>query len=140
MPANSEDRPAVADVEALVSLVDPEVARVLDHALEGKDVSAEDALTLMNTTGLEYTPMTMAADELRRRTVGDAVTYVVNCYINFTNVCIKRGLATTQAAAATRACTSYPTASWATPRRASAPVVLVESDILASMCGVTPYM
>ena len=41
---------------------------------------------------------------------------------------------------ATRACTSYPTASWATPRRASTPVVLVESDILASMCGVTPYM
>jgi len=90
MPANSEDRPAVADVEALVSLVDPEVARVLDHALEGKDVSAEDALTLMNSTGLEYTAMTMAADELRRRTVGDAVTYVVNRNINFTNVCIKR--------------------------------------------------
>ena len=90
MPANSEDRPAVADVEALVSLVDLGVARVLDHALEGKDVSAEDALTLMNTTGLEYTAMTMAADELRRRTVGDAVTYVVNRNVNFTNVCIKR--------------------------------------------------
>ena len=90
MPANSEDRPAIADVEALVNLVDPGVARVLDHALEGKDVSAEDALTLMTTTGLEYTAMTMAADELRRRTVGDAVTYVVNRNINFTNVCIKR--------------------------------------------------
>ena len=90
MPANSEDRPAIADVEALVNLVDPGVARVLDHALEGKDVSAEDALTLMTTTGLEYTAMTMAADELRRRTVGNAVTYVVNRNINFTNVCIKR--------------------------------------------------
>ena len=90
MPANSEDRPAIADVEALVNLVDPGVARILDHALEGKDVSAEDALTLMTTTGLEYTAMTMAADELRRRTVGDAVTYVVNRNINFTNVCIKR--------------------------------------------------
>ncbi|HIN36028.1 MAG TPA: 7,8-didemethyl-8-hydroxy-5-deazariboflavin synthase subunit CofH, partial [Dehalococcoidia bacterium] len=29
-------------------------------------------------------------DELRRRTVGDIVTYVVNRNINFTNVCIKR--------------------------------------------------
>ena len=32
----------------------------------------------------------MVADELRRRTVGDIVTYVVNRNINFTNVCIKR--------------------------------------------------
>ena len=32
----------------------------------------------------------MTADELRRRTVGDVVTYVVNRNINFTNVCIKR--------------------------------------------------
>ena len=32
----------------------------------------------------------MAADELRRRSVGDLVTYVVNRNINFTNVCIKR--------------------------------------------------
>ena len=29
------------------------------------------------------------ADELRRRQVGDVVTYVVNRNINFTNVCIK---------------------------------------------------
>ena len=30
------------------------------------------------------------ADELRRRTVGDIATYVVNRNVNFTNVCIKR--------------------------------------------------
>ena len=34
--------------------------------------------------------MVMVADDLRRRTVGDVVTYVVNRNINFTNVCIKR--------------------------------------------------
>ena len=34
--------------------------------------------------------MVMVADELRRRAVGDLVTYVVNRNINFTNVCIKR--------------------------------------------------
>jgi FO synthase subunit 2 len=32
----------------------------------------------------------MVADELRRRTIGNHVTYVVNRNINFTNVCIKR--------------------------------------------------
>ena len=90
MPANREDRPNVADVGALIGLVDPEVARVLNQALEGKDVSAEDALILFDTTGLEYSAMAMTADELRRRAVGDAVTYVVNRNINFTNVCIKR--------------------------------------------------
>ncbi len=90
MPANREDRPNVADVGALIGLVDPEVARVLNQALEGKDVSAEDALILFDTTSLEYSAMAMTADELRRRAVGDAVTYVVNRNINFTNVCIKR--------------------------------------------------
>lgn len=90
MPANREDRPNVADVGALIGLVDPTVARVLNQALEGKDVSAEDALILFDTTGLEYSAMAMTADELRRRAVGDAVTYVVNRNINFTNVCIKR--------------------------------------------------
>ena len=90
MPANKEDCPNVADVGALIGLVDPAVGRVLNQALEGKDVSAEEALILFDTTGLEYSAMTMAADELRRRAVGDAVTYVVNRNINFTNVCIKR--------------------------------------------------
>ena len=90
MPANREDRPNVADVGALIGLVDPTVARVLNQALEGKDVSAEDALILFDTTGLDYSAMAMTADELRRRAVGDAVTYVVNRNINFTNVCIKR--------------------------------------------------
>ncbi len=32
----------------------------------------------------------MTADELRKRTVGDITTYVVNRNVNFTNVCIKR--------------------------------------------------
>jgi len=90
MPANRENRPNVADVGALIGLVDPTVARVLNQALEGNDVSAEDALILFDTTGLEYSAMAMTADELRRRAVGDAVTYVVNRNINFTNVCIKR--------------------------------------------------
>ena len=52
MPANKEDRPNVADVGALIGLVDPAVGRVLNQALEGKDVSAEEALILFDTTGL----------------------------------------------------------------------------------------
>ena len=90
MPGLSEERPRAADLTALVSLLDPQVARVLDQSLEGTDISAEDAVTLLDASGLEYTATVMVADELRRRTVGDVATYVVNRNINFTNVCIKR--------------------------------------------------
>jgi len=62
----------------------------LDRALEGKDISVDEALVLFDTAGLEFSALQMVADELRRRTVGDVVTYVVNRNINFTNVCIKR--------------------------------------------------
>ena len=90
MPGNSNDRFNAGGVGELIKHLTPEVARVLDQALGGRDISPEDALILFDTTGLEYNAMTMVADELRRRTVGDAVTYVVNRNINFTNVCIKR--------------------------------------------------
>ena len=70
--------------------ISPEVAAVLDHALSGGDISAEDAVILFDSSGADYNAMVMVADELRRRTVGDLVTYVVNRNINFTNVCIKR--------------------------------------------------
>ena len=90
MPGPTEDRPPAGDVEALVNLLQPRVAEVLNRALAGEDISADEGLTLLETTGLEYNAMVMVADELRRRAVGDVVTYVVNRNINFTNVCIKR--------------------------------------------------
>jgi len=77
-------------LERLVSAIDPAVAQILDQALEGHDISAQEAVTLFETSGLELQALLMTADELRRRRVGDVVTYVVNRNINFTNVCIKR--------------------------------------------------
>jgi 7,8-didemethyl-8-hydroxy-5-deazariboflavin synthase CofH subunit len=77
-------------LERLLSAIDPAVAHILDQALEGHDISAEEAVTLFETSGLELHALLMTADELRRRRVGDIVTYVVNRNINFTNVCIKR--------------------------------------------------
>ena len=69
--------------------VDREVARVLDRALGGHDISVDEAVTLFGAHGPSLTATIQAADELRRRTVGDTVTYVINRNINFTNVCIK---------------------------------------------------
>jgi len=69
--------------------IEPEISCILEKALDGKDISAEDATKLFDCTGLEMNTLVLVADELRRRTIGDVVTYVVNRNINFTNVCIK---------------------------------------------------
>ena len=79
-----------APLERLLSAIEPNVAHILDRALEGQDISAEEAVVLFEASGLELSALVMTADELRRRRVGDIVTYVVNRNINFTNVCIKR--------------------------------------------------
>jgi FO synthase len=51
------------------------------------NLSDEHALTLMTAEGALLEQVCRLADELRRETVGDGVTYVVNRNINFTNVC-----------------------------------------------------
>ena len=88
MPAETDRDPQ--NLEGIIGAIKPKTAAVLDRALSGKDITSEEAVVLFETEGQEYNAMVMAADELRRRTVGDVVTYVVNRNINFTNVCIKR--------------------------------------------------
>ena len=51
------------------------------------NLSDEHALTLMTAEGELLDQVIRLADDLRRETVGDDVTYVVNRNINFTNVC-----------------------------------------------------
>ena len=87
MPANNGNGHAL---EHMLKGIDTGVARILGSALDGHDISVDDAVFLFDASGLELNALVMAADELRRRRVGDIVTYVVNRNINFTNVCIKR--------------------------------------------------
>src|SRR5215211_5558471 len=77
-------------IDSLLKRTDPVVAAALDHALSGKDISVDEAIALLDSTGLEMNLVMTVADELRRETVGDVVTYVINRNINFTNVCIKQ--------------------------------------------------
>ena len=51
------------------------------------NLSDEHALTLITAEGALLAEVCRLADDLRRDTVGDDVTYVVNRNINFTNVC-----------------------------------------------------
>jgi len=69
--------------------VSRDVRAILARVLDGAEVSVADADVLAVTTGPDLQALTLVADELRYRHVGDVVTYVVNRNINFTNVCIK---------------------------------------------------
>ena len=73
----------------LLGRIKPDVARLLEGVLEGRELSVEQGLLLARTQGSELRALVMAADEMRRRQVGEVVTYVVNRNINFTNVCVK---------------------------------------------------
>jgi 7,8-didemethyl-8-hydroxy-5-deazariboflavin synthase CofH subunit len=66
----------------------PAVRSVLDRALEGRELGFDEGVLLARADGEELTALVAVADELRRRQVGDAITYVVNRNINFTNVCM----------------------------------------------------
>ena len=73
----------------LIESVSSDVSQILAAALAGEDISVDDACVLLDAKGVDYNSTLTVADELRRKTVGDIVTYVVNRNINFTNVCIK---------------------------------------------------
>jgi FO synthase subunit 2 len=83
---------STGDAGSWLSVLDriaPDVRAILTRVLEGVELSVADADVLALATGRELQALTLVADELRRRHVGDVVTYVINRNINFTNVCIK---------------------------------------------------
>ncbi len=75
--------------DRILALVDRQVAGILEKALSGEEIDVQEGEALFRTQGLELLAVILVADELRRRRVGDVVTYVINRNINFTNVCIK---------------------------------------------------
>jgi len=66
-----------------------DVRSILSVALDGREVSVADGIVLAEARGRDLLALVSVADELRRRQVGDVVTFVVNRNVNFTNVCIK---------------------------------------------------
>lgn len=76
-------------LDRVMSMVNPVIGGILDRALSGADISAEEATRLFEADGADLPAMILAANHLRAETVGDVVTYVVNRNINFTNVCVK---------------------------------------------------
>jgi FO synthase subunit 2 len=73
----------------LFDSIAPEINRILLRALDSEEISWQHGLELCRTSGREFHALIATADELRRRQVGDIVTYVINRNVNFTNVCVK---------------------------------------------------
>lgn len=63
------------------------VARVLEGVQAGDEVGEAEIVTLFSARGPQVRDVAALADELRRATVGDTVTWVHNRNINYTNVC-----------------------------------------------------
>ncbi|HEY2331560.1 MAG TPA: 5-amino-6-(D-ribitylamino)uracil--L-tyrosine 4-hydroxyphenyl transferase CofH [Acidimicrobiales bacterium] len=63
------------------------VGEVLAGALSGQELGVDEIVTLFEARGPEVRAVAEVADQLRRDIVGDAVTWVANRNINYTNVC-----------------------------------------------------
>ena len=74
-------------VRTSTGAVSGRIAEVLDGVRLGQDPGAEELETLFAARGREVGAVAALADEVRRRVVGDEVTFVVNRNINYTNVC-----------------------------------------------------
>jgi FO synthase len=63
------------------------VAEVLAGVALGQEVGTAEIVDLFSARGAEVRLVAEVADDLRRQAVGDAVTFVRNRNINYTNVC-----------------------------------------------------
>src|ERR1700730_16221878 len=89
-PANPEWR-EISWERALVK-ASPRVAGLLEKVLAGSDLGMEEGLTLAKVEGDDdLLALVKIADEVRRRGVGDKITYGVNRNLYFTSVCIVGG-------------------------------------------------
>jgi FO synthase subunit 2 len=76
-------------IETCLQDVSRETRMILERSLEGDEVSIADGVILSEARDTDLHALCLVADDVRRRQVGERVTYVVNRNINFTNVCIK---------------------------------------------------
>ncbi len=66
--------------------ISSETEKILTKSLD-EEISVEEANHLMNIRGADFYPLIATADYLRQKIVGDDVTFINNCNINFTNIC-----------------------------------------------------
>ena len=86
-----DDTPPPASVLARIDTppaqVSNDVRRILNLADARRDLAEDDIVRLFRARGDDFNAVVQAADALRRRDNGDAVSFVVNRNINYTNIC-----------------------------------------------------
>jgi 7,8-didemethyl-8-hydroxy-5-deazariboflavin synthase CofH subunit len=81
-------KPAInGDSPTKLEVCTEQFREILLAAASGAELTFEQCLVLATAEGAGHQALVAAADQLRRDTVGDTITYVVNRNINFTNVC-----------------------------------------------------
>lgn len=76
------------DLSVLKLKASSRIRRILDKARAGERISQEEGVVLLRARGKDVHAIGAVADQLRWERAGDAVSYVVNRNINFTNICI----------------------------------------------------
>jgi len=74
-------------LERLLGDVSPDVARILDGTLSGRELTWQEAARLLRTEGADFHATLRAADLARADDKGDDVSFVICRNMNFTNVC-----------------------------------------------------
>jgi FO synthase len=74
-------------LERLFADLSPDVAHILEAALDGRELSVGDAERLLRAEGADLAALLRAGDVARREDCGDDVSFVVCRNLNFTNVC-----------------------------------------------------
>lgn len=71
----------------MINAITP-LTSLLEKALQSEELSISEGITLLNAKNPDdYSQIQQTADLLRKKQVGDTVTYVINRNINFTNIC-----------------------------------------------------
>jgi FO synthase len=86
MPPMRSD-PQETKLQNSLSQCSAEVRECLEASRASHEPSFEQGLLLASANGHDLEALVSFADTLRREAIGDAITYVVNRNINFTNVC-----------------------------------------------------
>ena len=68
----------------------PEIRDVLQRAASSGGLTEEEIVRLFDARGPDLHAVLAAADRLRAESVGEGVSHIVNCNINYTNICKHR--------------------------------------------------
>jgi len=67
--------------------LNPQIKEALKNALDGKEISTKQAISLFSAQGNDYQALLNVADKVRERVCGNNASFIITRNINFTNIC-----------------------------------------------------